>query len=439
MVGASRARGRLPRDPAPRDANGAHATDGAGVSVDAARRANRDRTARHHTRHAAQHAHAPPLESLQQAAQLLASSRNPAFLVGSRLVERDAVDAAVRVAEILGTPVISESGTTHGRLAFPSNHPLYALGLPLWSPEVSERLAEFDVILVAGMDLLRQYVYHEPARAIPEHVRIVHLDEDPWQLGKNYPLAVGVLGDVRSSLEELASLLETTMTAEQHRIAQERGDRRAKEHREARKQFEASIAEQHDLRPITPLTLMQSLSRVLPTDIAVIEEAVTTTNTTFERLGALKNTTGYFGHRGWALGWGLGCSLGVKLAWPNRPVLAMLGEGSAMYGIQGLWSAARYKLGVTFVICNNAQYQILKIGARQLELPKAREGRFLGLDLAEPEIDFVALARSLGVEAHRVTEPDELAERVAASLAGDKPQLFDVPIGRGVPKRLNYG
>jgi benzoylformate decarboxylase len=381
----------------------------------------------------------PPSESLQQAAQLLASSRNPAFLVGSRLVERDAVDAAVRVAEILGTPVISESGTTHGRLAFPSNHPLYALGLPLWSPEVRERLAEFDCILVAGMDLLRQYVYHEPARAIPEYVRVVHLDEDPWQLGKNYPLAVGVLGDVRSSLEELSSLLETTMTADQRRIAQERGDRRAQEHREARKQFEASIAKERDLRPMTPLTLMQSLSRVLPPDVAVIEEAVTTTNTTFERLGALKNTTGYFGHRGWALGWGLGCSLGVKLAWPNRPVLAMLGEGSAMYGIQGLWSAARYKLGVTFVICNNAQYQILKIGARQLELPRAREGRYLGLDITEPEIDFVALARSLGVEAHRVTEPDELAERVAASLAGDKPQLFDVPIGRGVPKRLNYG
>ena len=96
-------------------------------------------------------------------------------------------------------------------------------------------------------------------------------------------------------------------------------------------------------RPMTPLTFMSSLARILPADVAVIEEAVTTTNTTFERLGALKNTTGYFGHRGWALGWGLGCAIGVKLAWPERPVLGMIGEGAAMYGIQGLWSAAQYR------------------------------------------------------------------------------------------------
>ena len=87
---------------------------------------------------------------------------------------------------------------------------------------------------------------------------------------------------------------------------------------------------------MTPVVLMDSLAKILPPDVAVVEEAVTTTNTALQRLGALQNTSGYFGHRGWALGWGLGCAIGVKLAWPERPVLAMLGEGAAMYGIQGL-------------------------------------------------------------------------------------------------------
>jgi benzoylformate decarboxylase len=160
---------------------------------------------------------------------------------------------------------------------------------------------------------------------------------------------------------------------------------------------------------------------------------VTTTGTIFERLGALRNTSGYFGHRGWALGWGLGCSLGVKLAWPDRPVLAMLGEGAAMYGIQGLWSAAHHKLNVTFVICNNAQYQILKAGAAGFNLPAARAGQFVGMDLAGPEIDMVSLARSLGVQAERVSEPDELAAKVQTSLhSSDGPRLFDVPIQRTV-------
>jgi benzoylformate decarboxylase len=185
---------------------------------------------------------------------------------------------------------------------------------------------------------------------------------------------------------------------------------------------------------------MSALASILPSNVAVIEEAVTTTNTAFERLGALKNTDGYFGHRGWALGWGLGVSIGVKLAWPDRPVLALLGEGASLYGIQGLWSAARYRIPVVFVICNNAQYQILKIGARGLKLPQAKAGKFKGMDLTEPEIDLVSIARGLGVEARRIAEPDELCDAVqAAWKANDRPILIDVPISRAPQSRLNYG
>jgi benzoylformate decarboxylase len=171
----------------------------------------------------------------------------------------------------------------------------------------------------------------------------------------------------------------------------------------------------------------------------VIEEAVTTTNTTFERLGMLKNTTGYFGHRGWALGWGLGVAIGVKLAWPERPVLALLGEGAAAYGVQGLWSAAKYQIPVVFVICNNAQYQILKLCGRSLSLPQADRENFEGVDLVGPELDYLSLARGFGVEAHRITEPDELADRVAAAFKEGKPVLLDVPISRELARRLNYG
>ena len=199
------------------------------------------------------------------------------------------------------------------------------------------------------------------------------------------------------------------------------------------------VEAQRSLRPLTPLGLMGALARILPDDVAVIEEAVTTTNTTFERLGALKNTTGYFGHRGWALGWGLGCTIGAKLAWPDRPVLGLLGEGAAMYGIQGLWSAAHYEIPATLVICNNAQYQILKIGARGLKLPRALAGKYEGLDIRQPEVDLVGLARSLGVDAHRITEPDELSDRVRDSLRNNKLTLFDVPIARETPDRLDYG
>ncbi len=338
----------------------------------------------------------PPSDALQKAAKLLAQANQPGILAGSRVTERGAVTELVAVAERLGAPVLSESGTTHGRLAFPSDHPLNAQGLPLWSPEVRERLQEFDVLLIVGMDLLRQYVYYEPVAAIPEHIKLVHFDEDPWQLGKNYPVDVGLIGDTKVGLRELRAELDAVMTEAQMSTANERAARHAASHRVIRDALEERISQQTEQRPMTPLTLMNAIARVLPADVAVIEEAVTTTNTTLERLGVLKNTTGYFGHRGWALGWGLGCSLGAQLAWPDRPVLGILGEGAAMYGIQGLWSAARYRIPATFVICNNAQYGILKVGARGLELPAAMQGRFEGLDLVEPEVDMVELAKSLG-------------------------------------------
>ncbi|MGE3410431.1 MAG: thiamine pyrophosphate-binding protein, partial [Pirellulales bacterium] len=306
----------------------------------------------------------PPVAAMRRAAQVLASARNPGILSGSRTVESDAVAELVRVAERLGAPVMAESGTTHGRLAFAADHPLSATGLPLWSPEVRKRLEEFDVLLVVGMDLLRQYVYFEPSRAIPEHIRLVQLDQDPWQLGKNYPVEVGLIGDPKSGLAELADLLDASMTPAEQTAAEERGRARIEAHGRTRAALAAAAERERDVRPATPLAVMSALAGILPDDVAVVEEAVTTTNAYLERLAALRNTTGYFGHRGWALGWGLGCALGVKLAWPRRPVLAVLGDGASLYGIQGLWTAARYQIPVTFVICNNAQYQILKIGAR---------------------------------------------------------------------------
>lgn len=380
----------------------------------------------------------PPVEALHRAAELLAGAKNPGILAGSRVVERDAVRELVAVAERLGAPAISESGTTHGRLGFPADHPLYGQCLPLWSPEVRDRLAKFDVLLVCGMDLLRLYVYHEPSRAIPEHVRLIHLDEDPWQIGKNYPVDVGLLGDTQAGLAELDQLLAQRMTQAQAAAAQSRRAAYESKHLAARAALRAAYEKQLAARPLTPLGLMGSIARVLPENVAVIEEAVTTTNTYLERLGAHRNTTGYFAHRGWALGWGLGCALGVKLAWPDRPTLAILGEGAAMYGIQGLWSAAHHRIPVTFVIANNAQYQILKVGARGLQLPQALAGKYESLELTDPEIDFVALAQSLGVEAERITEPDQLSDALQASWHSDRPRLLDVPITRTSPPRMEY-
>jgi benzoylformate decarboxylase len=373
----------------------------------------------------------PAPGAVRRAAEVLAAADNPAILVGSRICEADAEGQLVAVAERLGAPVIHEASTSHGRCSFPSTHPLAASPIPFWSPEVRERLAEFDVVLVAGMKLFQQYIYHEPSRPIPEHVRLVQIDDNPWELGKNYPLEAAVWGHPKPALEELAAQLDAVMTPPERHAARNRGTRRAEAHHLQRQQLRWEAEGQAKLRPTSPLYLMERLARVLPDNVAVIEESPTTAPCYFERVGALKNTSGYFGQRGWALGWGLGCAIGVKLAWPDRPVLAILGDGSALYGIQGLWTAAHYRIPVTFLITNNQQYKILKECAGVLELPEAQARRYVGLDVVEPAIDYVGLARSFGVAARRITAPDEVAEAVSAALLADAPQLIEVPIHAG--------
>ena len=105
--------------------------------------------------------------------------------------EADSVAELVAVAEFLGAPVMAECATSHGRLAFPADHPLAARGLPLWAPEVRQRLESFDVLLVAGMELLRQYLYFEE-RPLPEQIKVVHLDDHAAAIGKNFPVEVGM-------------------------------------------------------------------------------------------------------------------------------------------------------------------------------------------------------------------------------------------------------
>jgi benzoylformate decarboxylase len=369
----------------------------------------------------------PPQGALARAADLLASAHRPAILAGSRVTEALAVSELVRLAEKIGAPVYAECGTSHGRLPFPSDHPQYAGGLPLWSPDVHRVLDPFDVLLVVGMNLLREYIVHEPTRAIPAKTKLIHLDDHVMQIGRTYPVDVGLPGDIRDGLETLQTLIGDRPSGGivARRLA-EHAARREQRRADFRRRIEADAGQ----RPMTPRVMMASIADAIPPETAIIDEAATTSAGNLETLGAIRRPDGYFGHRGWALGWGIGCAIGVKIAWPNRPVLALIGDGAALYGIQGLWTAARRSLPVTFVICNNARYQILEDCAVKLPMAQLSSRLSIGTDLANPIIDFVQLAMALGVEAVRVTEPDEMRDRIRASLAGNRPQLIEVTIDR---------
>jgi benzoylformate decarboxylase len=369
----------------------------------------------------------PPAEALAKAADWLLAARSPAILAGTRAAQSGAHAALVALAERLGAPVHVECSTSHGRLPFPCDHPLYAGRLPLWSPEVRERLAPYDRLFLVGVDVLREYLPHEPARAIPESCRLVHLDSDPWQIGKNYPVELALLGDPRTGLEELDRLLTGRLTPTQAGQAARRITEAVRQQEIRRSRWDEQAAAS-TTAPLPPAAVCAAIARALPTNAAVIEEAPTTTGGLLERYGVPRDPLALFGHRGWALGWGLGAALGVKLAWPDRPVLAVVGDGASLYGIQALWNAARDRLPVTVLVCNNTQYRILKVCGDVMKLPAMTAGRHVGMDLTDPLIDYQAMAAAYGVASERVATAEGLTEALTRSLAGDEPRLIEVAV-----------
>ena len=385
------------------------------------------------------HGLAPAPAAIERAASLLRTAKNPVILGGARVVERNAASALSSLASYLGAPIYAEPGSTLGRMPVASDDPFFRNRLPFWAHEITPLLAEHDCVIAVGFDLFREYLWSQDDPLIPSKTRLIQIDDDARQLGKSYHCEAAVWGDMSLALSGLESTLRGAATPEFLASCHKRCREWSAKLEIERNTFRTSVqsAMQNENDPISPLALMGAVAETLPANVAVIDEAVTTSNATLQRLGAIKSAEGYFAHRGWALGWGLGCSIGVKLAWPDRAVLAILGDGASMYGIQGLWTAAKYSIPVTFLICNNREYRILKDGTRGLRLAPDDENSFIAMDLDPPTIDFVGLSRSLGVESIRATTLEQVSDWISRGFRGQKPLLIEVPIVGGEPLAIS--
>ncbi|MCZ2343824.1 MAG: hypothetical protein LC104_18805 [Bacteroidales bacterium] len=371
----------------------------------------------------------PATAALEQVATVLAHARNPAIFAGSRVLEAGATAELAAVAECLGAPVFAEAVSSHGRLPMASDHPLYRGPVPPWSPQIQDCLSEFDTLFIVGANEMRLYIHHPPETPIPPGMTLVHLDSDPREVGKNYPLAAGAVGDIHAGLADLLKMLNDRLTAMFQAEAEVRRTRWAATRQKEQTALRQRITAETGARPMTAAALMGALAAAMPEGTAVVEEAPTTHQSILERLGVFRDPRLHFSHRGWGLGWGVGVALGVKLAWPERPVLGLIGDGAMGFGVQGLWSAAHHDIPVTFVVAHNAQYKILKQCAAVMPLPRMSQGEYLAMDLTDPVVDFVSLARGFGVEAERLREPDAVESRVRESLLqSDRPRLFEVAI-----------
>jgi benzoylformate decarboxylase len=248
-------------------------------------------------------------------------------------------------------------------------------------------------------------------------------------LGKNYPAKVAILGEPKTTLPELTAAVLAARTGQAMQQAAQRLEQLRAEGIASLRRLHAQAETLAGRQPIHPLALMQAIGRLLPPDAVVIDETISS-GSGLRRFLKSDDPQSFFGMRGGGIGWGLPAAIGAKLALPHRPLVALIGDGSAMYTIQGLWTAAREKLPMVFVIINNHSYRILKQRTNAMQQLAAQTDTYVGMELEHPSIDFVSVARGLGVTAQRATTLSDMQDMLRQALAHDGPTLIDVEVDR---------
>jgi benzoylformate decarboxylase len=362
--------------------------------------------------------------AIVETARLLATAERPLFIVGDAVASGDSLAEMVELAELIGCPVMTEVSAS--TCSFPFTHPQYGGPLPRVAPPLRELLSGHDLVFSVGGDVFTLSL-GTGIDPMPHGVTVVHLDVDPWELGKNYPAAVAIQGEPKATLPELCEEVRRCTGPGGHAAAEQRRATARQAH-EAMRDLLIFRAKADALRvPITPLSLVHAIADALPPDAVVIDESVSS-EPGVRQLMPCADARSFFGLRGGGIGWGLPAALGVKLALPNRPVVCLVGDGSAMYTIQALWTAARDSLAVVCVVFNNASYRILKQRAYAMNGFASQADVYLGMDLDRPVIDYIGLAGALGVPGEGIEKTADVAGALGRAFASGGPYVIDVRI-----------
>ncbi|MBP1713258.1 MAG: mdlC [Deltaproteobacteria bacterium] len=363
-------------------------------------------------------------DAVERAAEILRRAKNPVIIAGDAVARGDAHQALAKVAELLGAPVYQQ--TVSGTCNFPSSHSLSLGPLPRVQKATRKALEQADVLLSIGADLMTMSLPSE-LEPVPPGLSIIHLHLDPWEIGKNYPANLGILGDPKETLLDLEKALKDSFSPERQKEVKLRIERVSQIKQKRASELREKARQEIDLMPIRPLALMEAVADSLPPSAVVVDETISSGRGLMTFLRS-EDSHSFYGMRGGGIGWGIPAALGIKVALPDRPVVGLIGDGSAMYSFQGLWTAARYRLAVVFVICNNRGYRILKERTYALDGFSAKSGSYIGMDLEQPHIDFISLSRSLGVPAERCAKLEDLKKLLSHAFASSGPFLVDVQV-----------
>ncbi|MAQ12559.1 MAG: hypothetical protein CL721_04275 [Chloroflexi bacterium] len=369
----------------------------------------------------------PDPKGIEEAVKLIMAAKEPLMMVGDRVSEDHANDMAVELAELMGFPVHQSRGA---EVSFPTTHPQFFGNHTLRVTSSRKALEGVDLVLAIGMDAMDELFYWGDI-ILGENTKLVHIDPIPGRAGRSEPTDVGIVSHCGLAIEELIRSLKPLITPELANEIEGRKIGVVAAAADKRKAFEDSVTAKWDNKPMSPARMMSELADALPDNAIVVDDSISN-RATMRHYFQGQNRGDLRAFRGQSIGGGIGTTMGTAVANPDRPVFGIIGDGSAMMTIQGLWTAANDNIPCIFVICNNGMYRVLKVNfdvyQREILQQKESSGENLPYSDFPTPFDVSSIASSMGVHGERITDPAEIAPAVQRAVASGKPAVLDIVI-----------
>jgi acetolactate synthase-1/2/3 large subunit len=365
----------------------------------------------------------PDPEAIEAAARVLHGSRRPVIVIGGGLITAGASPELLRLAEAINAPVVT---TWNGKGGFPEDHRLFAGAVGQTGTSHGNAIAaSADVVLAVGCrftDWSASSYRRGISFSLPPG-KLIHLDVDPYEIGKNYPAEVGIVADAKPALDALANLVSPRSEED---AADQLRDLEA-----GKAEWQSSIGRRTDSSefPFTSQRPLRDLRRVLDRDAIVVAGSGNVQGAVKQSFPVYEPRTHLTAGGYSSMGWAVPAALGAKLAQPDRQVVCIVGDGDFLMSVQELGVAAQHDLAVCFVVPNNAGYMSIRGGQRKvtdrhvLSEWARTNGVPYGVELAE-------VARGFGIPSSRVETPDNLEAVLAQAVSSGGPTLVEIPTAR---------
>ena len=369
---------------------------------------------------------APDPAGLNNALELCLESQAPAIAAGDDLAPAGASSALVALAETLGAPVWQAG--LRAQVIFPSRHGNYRGRLPLEAAGIRNTLAARDLVFLVG-GVCFDELWYDSAGPLPQGVKVIELQNTLAQLAVNDPVDVGLAGGLATTLDRMKRELRSRGGSELAQAAAARNTALAADKAAEREAVGARLKKLWDRHPMSPARAIYEVATAAPEDVVIADESITASLEVWDHFN-FRRPGDYYGGRGGGIGQGIAGAIGTQVAHPDRPVLAVTGDGSAMYSIQALWTAAHHNLPIVFVILSNREYRVLKhnmdIYRQRFDAHSNRS--YPHMDLKDPLLGFVEMARGMGVDGVQVTDPEQVGPAIRKGLSAGAPYLVDLVI-----------